>query len=250
MKLATLQHQMRDWLINGAEADAVRLAGGTRAGLYVYQNNYRSQLVGCLEHSFPHLRSLMGKEPFLHAAVTHIAHCPPQAWTLDAYGERFGETLRTLHPDNPDLHELAWIEWALSTAFVARDAAPLDSSRLADVAWDRARLVFAPSLALAPLTTNAADIWTALQKGEAAPEAQMLAEGGGIVVWRRGHVARFRVVGQDELAAVDIARGQRGFDALCAMLADRLGEEAGIGKAGALLADWIANDMIVGVDDA
>ena len=119
MKLATMQRQMRGWLLNGAEANAVRLAGEDRAGLHVYQNNYRSQLAGCLEQTFPHLRTLMGHEAFLHAAVAHIARRPPQAWTLDAYGERFGETLRALHPDNPDVHELAWIEWALTTAFVA-----------------------------------------------------------------------------------------------------------------------------------
>lgn len=247
MKLATLQRQMRNWLIDGAEEHADRLAGEARAGLHVYQNNYRSQLVGCLEQTFPHLRTSMGAEAFLQLAVAHIGRRPPQAWTLDAYGERFGETLRTLYPDNPDLHELAWIEWALATAFVARDVAPIESSRLADVAWDRARLVFTPSLALAPLTTNAADIWSALQAGGNVPEARMLEESAGIVVWRRGYVSRFRVLDQDELTAFGSARGQGGFEAMCVGLAGRLGEGAGVAKAGALLANWLANEMIIGV---
>nr|GFB56186.1 hypothetical protein [Tanacetum cinerariifolium] len=83
------------------------------AGLAVYQNNYRAQLVSCLEHAFPQLRSWLGEEAFRHTAIDHIEHFPPYAWTLDAYAEHFDETLRRRFPENPDIHELAWIEQAL-----------------------------------------------------------------------------------------------------------------------------------------
>ncbi|SHG71952.1 DNA-binding domain-containing protein [Massilia sp. CF038] len=250
MKLATLQRQMRSWLIHADEDSARRLAGTARGGLHVYQNNYRSQLTGCLEQTFPRLRSFIGATAFQHAAVAHINRRPPQAWTLDAYGERFVDTLRLQFPDNPDLHELAWIEWAMTTAFVARDAAPVDSSMLAGVNWERARLVFTPSLALASVATNAAEIWIALENGEPAPEARMLATQEGIAIWRRGFGTRLRRLQQLELETLHKARGHRGFTALCALLAERLGEEAGVARAGAMLADWLANDMIIGVEQS
>jgi len=246
MTLAQLQRDMQAFLASGSAASAARVSP-LRAGLTVYQNNYRAQLVGCLEQTYPHLRTFMGAEAFHYAAVSHIGRRPPQAWTLDAYGAHFGLTLRELFPDNPDLHELAWIEWSLEAAFIAQDAAPLAASALAGADWDNTGLVFSPSLALAPLRTNAAAIWDALQAGEAAPEASMLEQGAGVAVWRRGFSTSLRVIAPDELAAFASASGPRGFSLLCASLAERLGAEEGIARAGALLAAWLASEMVTGL---
>jgi len=246
MNLHTMQRDFRRWLTVADAASARRLADGRR-GLDVYQNNYRVQLMGCLEATYPHLRTFVGDAAFRHAAAVHVRHHPPRAWTLDAYGAGFEATLRTVCPDNPDLHELAWIEWSLATAFVARDAAPLEPARLARVDWDRARLGFTPSLHMARLTTNAADIWSALQDGTEPPEAAMLPAPAGVIVWRRGHVARLRVLAAQDFEALQLARAARSFGALCARLVDRHGTEDGIARAGALLADWIGNELLTRV---
>jgi hypothetical protein len=247
MNLATLQRDFRRWLTASDDAAAHRLAGTARRGLDVYRNNYRVQLMACLEATYPHLRAFVGDAAFRHAAAVHIGRRPPRAWTLDAYGAGFEATLRTVFPDNPDVHELAWIEWALATAFVARDAAPLDSARLARVDWDRARLGFAPSLQMARLTTNAADIWSALQEGRAPLDAAMLPAPAGVIVWRRGLVARLRVLAGADFEALQLARAAGNFGALCDRLVDRLGADDGVAKAGALLADWIANELLTRV---
>jgi hypothetical protein len=249
MRLIELQSGFRRWLTSGStEADA-RLADGQRAGLEVYQNNYRSQLVGCLEQSYPQLRTWLGDGVFLHAAKTHIDRQAPHAWTLDAYGEEFGATLRVLFPNNPDLQELAWIEWALATAFVARDAQPIDAAALAAIDWDSARLTFTPSLQVAPLTTNAADIWWAMNDQAGRPEGQMLAAPGGVIAWRRGHVSCLRTLDALELRALQQVRADGSFTNLCDTLVAELGENDGVAKAGALLGDWISSDMICGLDD-
>lgn len=246
MNLNMMQRDFRRWLTTADAAAAHRLADGRR-GLDVYQNNYRVQLMGCLEATYPHLRAFIGNTAFRHAAVVHIERQPPRAWTLDAYGAGFEATLRSVFPDNPDLHELAWIEWSLATAFIARDAEPLDPARLAHVDWDRARLHFAPSLHMARLTTNAADIWSALQDGVEAPEAAMLPAPAGAIVWRRGHLARLRVLAAPDFEALQLARAEGSFGALCARLVDRLGADDGVAKAGALFADWIGNDLLTRV---
>jgi hypothetical protein len=249
MNLHALQRDFRRWLTTADAAAARRLADGPR-GLDVYQNNYRVQLMGCLEATYPVLRAFAGDAAFRHAAAVHIGRNPPRAWTLDAYGAGFGTTLRTVFPDNPDLHELAWIEWSLATAFVARDAAPLDPAGLAHVDWDRARLGFTPSLHLARLSTNAADIWSALRDGTPTPEPAMLPANAGVIVWRRGHVARLRVLDGADFDALQLARAERSFGALCARLVDRLGADAGVARAGALLADWIGNGLLTRVSGA
>lgn len=247
MKLADLQQDMRSWLTGASEGAARRLAGEDRAGLLVYQNNYRSQLVGCLQETYPLLRRLVGDEVFLYLAKSHIEHRPPHAWTLDAYGAEFGATLRALYPDNPDLHELAWIEWSLNTAFVARDVDALAPGTLAGIDWDRAELRFAPSLSAAPLSTNAEAIWSALHEDQAVPESRMLESPAGMIAWRRGLQARLRVLEPLEFEALAHARRHASFSALCALLVERLGEQDGVARAGALLADWIAHEIVVAI---
>jgi hypothetical protein len=246
MTLTELQTGFRDWLADSATNP---LPMGERRGLNVYQNNYRSQLVGCLQESYPQLRSWLGDEAFLYAARTHIERYPPTGWTLDAYGADFGLTLLALFPDNPDLHELAWIEAALSRAFVAQDAAPVVASGLPPIDWDAARLGFTPSLSLAPLSTNADDIWWAMHDQADRPESRMLARPGGVMAWRRAYVSCLRTLDPLEFAALAHARADGNFASLCEMLVARLGESEGVAKAGSLLAEWIASELITSIDD-
>jgi hypothetical protein len=247
MSLVDLQRDFRLWLVNASEQAAGRIPGAHSAGLAVYQNNYRAQLVGCLEASYPLLRARMGEEAFLHLAVRHIDSHPPQAWTLDAYADHLETTLEILYPDNPDLHELAWIELALGTAFVAADAEPLAASSLAAVDWDTARLALAPSLLTRSALTNAAEVWRAMSAGADAPEAGMLATAGGLVVWRSGYTSCLRAADALEVALLEALRQHGSFAALCDLLAGRLGEEDGLARASALLANWIGAGLVTGV---
>ncbi|WP_020653072.1 HvfC/BufC N-terminal domain-containing protein [Massilia niastensis] len=247
MTLGDLQRDFRLWLASGAQDAAGRLAGATGAGLAVYQNNYRAQLVGCLEESYPQLRAHMGEEAFLHAAVRHIGKYPPHAWTLDAYADDFDATLAALFPANPDIHELAWIELALGAAFIAADALPVGPADFAGVDWDTVHLRLSPSLRMRAATTNAAAIWRALGSGATPPESAMLPEPGALIVWRSGYVSCLRAADLLELDALATLQVHGSFSALCEMLVGRLGEDEGIARAGALLADWIGAELITGI---
>ncbi|TFY85088.1 DUF2063 domain-containing protein [Pseudomonas nabeulensis] len=246
MNLAELQQTFRQWLVSASDESA-RLLGSNAPGLAVYQNNYRAQLVGCLEQAFPTLRRWMGEELFLAASIRHIDQYPPHAWTLDAYPELFYRTLKSEFPHNPDVHELAWIEWALSEAFVAADAQPLPTEALANVDWDTAVLQLTPSLRCRALTTNAEAIWSALWQDAEAPEAAMLAEAGGLLVWRRQFTSRLRQVDALELQTLLHLQADGSFAGLCEFLVERLGEEAGVMQAGEYLATWLGSELIVGV---
>jgi len=247
MKLAELQQDFRAWLVTGSIQTAVRLDSASAAGLSVYQNNYRASLVGCLEVSYPHVRAFVGEEAFHDVSIMHIDRHPPHAWTLDAYGEDFIDTLTERFPRNPDVHELAWIEWSLSEAFVAPDTPPMSTAALVDMDWDRARLTLSPSLCSTSATTNAEAIWVALQEGNEVPEGEMLHAPAGLIAWRTGFTCRLRQVDAIELAALRAIRDDGRFAALCDMLVDRLGEEQGIARAGALLADWLGAGIVVDV---
>lgn len=248
--LAELQRDFRTWLVTASDAAAGSLGGDkAAAGLAVYQNNYRSQLVGVLETSFPRLRAWIGEAAFLAAAVEHIDSHPPHAWTLDAYPNDFGQTLERLLPDNPDVHELAWLENALAETFVAPDAEPPTPATLAAIDWDRARLRLTPSLLVRDATTNAAEIWSALAEAREPPEGEMLQRPGGLIVWRLGYTSRFRAVEALERDALAKVGADGGFAALCEQLIGQLGEAEGVAKAGELLAGWLGDGLIAQVDD-
>ncbi|TFW10392.1 DUF2063 domain-containing protein [Oxalobacteraceae bacterium OM1] len=248
MRLAELQRNFQSWLVSASDESASRFGAHAAAGLAVYQNNYRAQLVGSLEAAFPQVRAWMGEEAFLYAAVQHIDKHPPHAWTLDAYAENFGSTLATLFPYNPDIHELAWIELALSTAFVAADAQPLLAADLGAVNWDAATLCLTPSLQTTRLTTNAADIWLAMNNAAERPEGRMLDTPCGLMVWRRGFVSSLRTLEPLEHDALLALQAHGSFDALCNMLVERIGEIDGVTEAAAFLAKWIGSDLITGVE--
>lgn len=248
MTLAAWQQDFRSWLTDASEEAARRVGGDASRGLSVYQNNYRGHLIECLEHSFPQVRTLLGEDAFLHAAVTHINHHPPHAWTLDAYAYGFGDTLGVLFPHNPDVHELAWIENALAEAFVAPDAQPLPLDALASVDWDAARLRFTPSLRHRPATTNADGIWSALFANTEAPESEMLDEPGGLIVWRLQFVSCLKRVDAAEYEALLHLQENQSFATLCDRLVERLGDADGVAKAGALLAGWLGSELIVDVE--
>ena len=250
MNLASMQQDFRLWLTAAAPDAADRFGTQAVPGLAVYQNNYRAQLLDCLQVSFPRVREWMGDEAFVSAAADHIDSRPPHAFTLDAYADNFGDTLARLYPHNPDLHELAWIEHALSWAFVAADATPLTAAALADVDWDAAHMVLVPSFTIRTASTNAFDIWNALDDGTEVPRGEIREATGGLVVWRRQFMCVVRQVGAIERDALMHVAGNGSFSALCAHLVEQLGEDEGIARAGALLANWIGSDLLADIVSA
>ncbi len=246
MSLIDLQRDMRTWLHAG---DAAGLsAPAMRAGLEVYQNNYRTQLIECLETSFPVTCDWLGEAAFRSAAACHIDAVQPSSWTLDAYPRDLPATLRHLYPDDAEVAELATLELALVEAFVAADADVLDTARLAGIDWDRAVLRFVPSFDICDVTSNAPAIWSAINNSDPPPAVAMLPETAGFLVWRHDDVSRFRTTDQAEVHAILRARAGAPFADLCAYLVDDLGEAEGVAAAGRWLGQWIGEGMITAIE--
>lgn len=249
MSLLALQRDMRDWLVreDGNAADRIGAAAGP--GLAVYQNNYRTQLVACLESSFPRTRAWIGEDMFLHAAVHHIDSVPPSSWTLDAYARDYPATLARLHPVDPEIAEIAGIELALEEVFVAADSPAVGLDGLSGVDWDRAVLTFAPSIDLLHLNTNGLAIWSALVDQKEPPAPQYLNTPDMALLWRQGEQCRIRTVNDAELQALFSLRCGMTFGALCRDVALSLGEEAGMTLVGRWLGSWLSDHMVVAIDD-
>ena len=244
--LSRLQDDLSAWLQTGDPALTARFGDDAAPGLAVYLNNYRLQLLGCLEEAFPHALRWLGEERFWAAARQHIMSCPPVSWTLDAYPQTFAATIEQHFPDEPVVADLVRLEWAISVAFVAADVAPLTRAQFTDLDWDGVALRQGAGAQFLAQRTNAVAIWSALSRDEAPPAAELLEEVRSVLVWRSEETPFFRTLDADEVEIFASLEQPRRFTAICEALVARIGHEPGIARAGQLLARW-ADDGAVAV---
>lgn len=244
MNLADLQQAMREWLETGDPDQAARFGASAQPGLEVYLNNYRTQLLGCLERVFPRTRTWLGDTCFYDAARQHIMARPPDAWSLDAYPATFAAAAATLFPGDALTAELARLELAISDSQTAADRAPLTRDMLAEVDWDVAALAHASGGQVLQHRSNAAAVWSALARGDNAPAAEIAGEPCSILVWRCKWLPCFRRLDQDEAGIFAAMAEPLTFPAICAMLERELGAEAAVARAGLLLARWVDDAAI------
>jgi Putative DNA-binding domain len=244
VSLAALQRDFRSWLTVEAPEAAARFGERAQAGLAVYLNNYRGQLIACLAESFSAVRAWLGDAAFDSAAATHVNRRPPHSWTLDAYALEFPETIDMLYPEDREVGELARLERDLGLAFVGPDAESLDRAALERIDWGGAVLELVPTFSLLTVTTNAAALWSALHAGETPPPAAVLDESATIAIWRNQLAATFRTLEPMDARALRMVKEGRTFAEICAAVTDEAGEEEGPTVAGSLLWRWIHDGMI------
>ncbi len=247
MNLLALQRDFQTWLKSESAEIAMRFGEPAQAGLAVYLNNYRSQLLACLTASFPTVRAWIGDTAFDGAAATHVDTVPPRAWTLDDYGLDFPETLETLYPEDPEVAELARLECHLAVAFVGPDATPVGPAALTNIDWDNAIIHLAPTFELFPVTTNVGALRSAIQAEQTPPPVVRLPEPASIAIWRDRLTPMFRTVTAQEAAIFDQVREGRRFGEICADLIERVGAERGPAIAGSMLSQWLTDHMVVDI---
>jgi Putative DNA-binding domain len=248
MTLLTLQRSMRDHLIGGADKIKAQIRGDASLRLAVYHHAYRSQLLDCLRDSFERVWAWLGDTGFEAAARMHIESHPPRSWTMSAYGDDFDRTLSGLYPDDPEVAELAWLDWSLRRAFDGPDATPIPPEALSGIDWDSAILRILPTLRMTSISTNSAAIWTALSEKNAPPAAARLHAPTALRVWRKEFSPHFRAVDSIEQQALLMACDGSSFAAICSVIAARMEPAEAPEIAGALLASWLRDGLIIAVE--
>ena len=145
--------------------------------LAIYRNTSLSTLSNALSLTFPAVQRLVGSGFFETVAQEFIRANPPGSAYLNDYGQQFAGFLAQFpHAAGlAYLADVARLEWAVSCALHAADAAPLDLASLAEL--DTALMPFVrfvphPSITVIRLDTPADAIWRAvLDENEAAMQA-------------------------------------------------------------------------------
>jgi hypothetical protein len=244
MSLLETQRGFRDHILAGIDAP---LPGAPERGLAVYRHAYRAQLIASLRDTFEKTWAWLGDEDFDKAARHHLESHAPKSWTLNVYGDDFAQTLRSLHPDDGEIAELAWLDWNLRRAFEGPDADAIKPEALAQVDWDHAVLIFVPTLVTGEVVTNSAAIWGALADGKAPPAAELLAVPAMVRIWRSGLTPKYRTIENFEQRALTLAMAGSSFADLCALLVEDGDADRAAQNVGAALASWLQDGLISAV---
>lgn len=240
MTLLALQRSFRAELIHDDEGPPP-----SSAGLAIYRNAYRARLLDTLCAAFERTRRWVGEETFGVAACHYALSHPPRSWTLDLYGAELPETLAQLFPHDPEVAELAWLEWRMQQAFAAPDRPELDpqvllTAGLSATDWGGLRFTMTAGFAARAVIGDCAAVWR-LASAEAAPEAAIaIGTTRQLVVWRHALVPRFRVVDLDEFAVLGrIAAGET----LAGAAGDPAADPA---RLGGWLTGWLREGLFSG----
>jgi len=254
MSLVELQQEFMDQVLTDGRTLPCGWDARMAAGLDIYRNAYRSTMVEALRETFPKTALWAGDHAFSQAAAHHVITHPPCGWTLDLVGEGFTETLAGLFANDPDVADLAWLEWAMHLAFTARDCVALDAAGFAaatssygEADWAALRLAFLPSLFSREIGSDCIALWRALADEEPPASARSLEEPAACLVWREGLIPVFRLTETLEARGLAVMITGGSFGDLCAALQAAVPGDDVAKTAGTMLGKWLADGHILKV---
>ena len=221
------------------------------AGMAVYRNAYRTRLIDVLRNTFERTARLVGDHAFNQAAAHHLITHPPTSWTIDLAGAGFAETCAELFANDPDVGEVAWLEWEMHCAFTAADGAPMTPTNFAAATadfdarqWDQLRLELNPGTALRPVTYDLVRLWETLADPQRAPALEKLREPKWVVLWREGEQPVFGLVAEAEGFALATLQQGGTFGEVCVALMKYFDAADVATNAGTMLLNWLELGMI------
>jgi uncharacterized protein (UPF0276 family) len=206
--LSTVQQDMCACMLSPAPTDPatlarLRTAPGIDASqrLGIYHHAYRARLSEVLADSFAKTLLYLGSDTFDEVATAYAVQHPPRHRSLGRFGAGLPAFLAERWPDNPELHELAQLDWDLRACFDGADVPALSATAAAadpQSGWLHLESPLHPSLQLRPVQTNVVALWKAIDADEEVPEAAALPAPRTLAVWRKDLQPHFSTVDPDQ----------------------------------------------------
>ena len=155
----------------------------------IYHRAYRLRLCEVLRDSFAKTCAYMGSDLFDGQASVFVMQQPPTERNLGRYGAALPAFFQQIYPDNPELYELAQLDWDLRSRFDGVDAPALTVEALApntngEIPCLSMASPLHQSVVLRNSRTNALKLWRAIDDDVEVPEVQQQEVGSGLVAWR------------------------------------------------------------------
>jgi hypothetical protein len=236
--------------LNGRQEPALRavvrstpeLGGEER--LAIYAEMYFARLRDVLADDFEKTAAALGPEGFTAVARAYLAEHPSEHPSVRHVGRHLPAFLASQPPPAvpPWLPDLARLEWARVEVFDAPDARPIgmaDLLALPEAEWPGARLRAIPALEVVACDWPLHLVWS--DGPQAEPTATVLR------VWRQDGGVYHCAMDPLERTALAALRAGRSFGEICEAMTELEPAEAP-GEAAALLARWIEDGLIAGID--
>ena len=175
--LQKLQTDFHSFLLRGGAQMQQRVSGTAKVGapirLAIYYDAYRLRLIEALDSNYPVLHAWIGDEAFDKLGLAYLEAHPSTHFSIRYFGHRLADYLAKTgeYRDQPYLHEMASLEWAMSETFDSADS-PLvqldDITAIPPDAWPEMRLQFDTSLHRLDLNWNVPITWKAINHNIAA----------------------------------------------------------------------------------
>lgn len=219
----------------------------------VYANACFARMHDVLREDYAALHSAIGADAFHDLAKLYLLAHPSRSFTLRVAGARLPDFLRgpVAEPFSrrwPFAADLAELEWALVDVFDAPDALPLERAALAGLApeaWSELRLALVPAHRLLALDWPVQRIRDAASAGDPIPSLDPVAS--KLLIHRRDELVFKRALSETEFHALERIQAGQDFGAVCAAVAERIGEDSTGGFALACLELWLAEGLIAGL---
>jgi uncharacterized protein (UPF0276 family) len=198
--LGATQSQLATYIINpvpGAVPDQVD-GSGTFAGdqgMAIYHRAYRERLIEVLADCYAKCALYMGSALFRELAGRFVDGHPPHQRHLGRYGAEFASLLSGCYPHNPELYDLARLEWSLREVFDTADVPAWSMAAIEQEGAEdclRSWPILHPSTRLHQIRTNAVSIWHAIDVDDEVPEVVRLPRPQALAVWRMGLQPHFK----------------------------------------------------------
>jgi hypothetical protein len=234
-------HGLNGHINCGGDAQAARR-------IAIYRNAYEVRLIDALQDTFAHTLLYLGDAVFEQAARAFIAAHPSNHGNLRWYGSQFAPWLTAHFAADPDVGEMAELDYTLRWAFDGPDAKPLSMPELALIpaeAWETICFSLVPTAKCLTVRMNTVAIWHALDQSQPPPDAAPLSEPGSVLIWRYGLQPHFRSICKMEAMAIQFIQQSRSFSYLCSELEMQFPEISVPTVAGALLRRWIEDELLL-----
>jgi len=228
------------------------------AGMAVYRGNYRSALIGALENTFERTARYVGEAAFKQAGAHHAILHPPSGWTIDEAGAGFDGTCADLFGDNPEVSELAWLEWAMLDVSTGPEREVLDpagfgelTAEFGDEDWMSLQLEFQPRATTQLVRHNLTGLWNALEEDGLERPDPRLPDPQGCLVWREGERPTFTLVDPANADSLTAMQSGASYGEVIELLAGSDPSEEAVQdaamRAGSFLGNWLQEGLIIGL---
>jgi len=214
--------------------------------LGVHAGGYFARVEEGLRDVYEAVSLLAGQEAF-HALSTAFAQRHvSRDYNLSRIGQDFPEYLEKSNPlsEMPFLPELAKLEWRIALSFHAFDAPPATPAKLAEIApgdWEKARIIFQPSIFLFSSAWPVLEIWKSAKEGTFVRDS-VEKKTFFTLIGRRGDLVRCEPLDANQYGLVKALVAGKTLGEACAELAEKdTAEELPVSD---WFARWVTDGLI------